>query len=52
DRRTIGCNLKIVHKTSDFYYHAPRPGQRHLLTPRDVCDAEVALANGSAWDAS
>ncbi|RPD79446.1 hypothetical protein L226DRAFT_423689, partial [Lentinus tigrinus ALCF2SS1-7] len=38
-------------KTGDFYYHAPWPGRPHLLTPRNLRHAEVALANRSAQDA-
>ena len=52
DRCTMAQNLKIAQETGDFYYHTPWPGRPHLLTSRDLQHAELALARGSARDAT
>ena len=52
DCRTVARNLKIVQETGDFYYRTPQPGRPCLLTSRDLRHAELALARGSARDAT
>lgn len=49
---TAWRNWKAVTQTGDFYAYKPRPGRPHKFSERDARHAEIALASGSARDAT
>ena len=51
-RNTVYQNWKSVTKTGDCYAYKTRPGRPRKFSERDARHAEIALANGSARDAT
>ena len=49
---TAWRNWKAVAQTGDFYAYKPRPGRLREFSERDTRHAEIALASGSARDAT